>query len=259
MIKAALASLLLLLAVLAPDVYAEAAVDPSCAFAGEAAPLVPAPPGEAQPSVAVWSADADDPHAGCDGVSFQSTKLAVVMRGRFRFDGQLDDLIGRLGAISTLSHLRYWSVTDKRWLELISEAYALQGPRADKPRGDFSAAELRQVRPVYYLQRDNRSSRPVIYRLQLDVRDPSDAVAEIENVTAVRYLMVTLFPPGALQTHIHVRRVGVHTWETLIVDRVGATASFLATGHDESYVNRTAAIFRHIAGIPSDLEPPAAP
>ena len=40
--------------------------------------------------------------------------------------------------------------------------------------------------------------------------------------------------------------------------RVGEGASSFAVGREASYVNRTAALYRLVAGIPSDAEPPPA-
>jgi hypothetical protein len=40
--------------------------------------------------------------------------------------------------------------------------------------------------------------------------------------------------------------------------RATAGASALALGSDASYVNRLAALYRYVAGIPTDQEPPLA-
>jgi hypothetical protein len=51
------------------------------------------------------------------------------------------------------------------------------------------------------------------------------------------------------------RSPGIWTYYSLT--RI-AEGSWLMSGHDNSYVNRVVAVFRHVIGIPTDLEPPAA-
>jgi hypothetical protein len=195
----------------------------------------------------------------CEQLPLASAKMVIVMRGSFRFGGSLDDLLGRIGAISTLAHMRYWSVTDKKWLEFIADAYALSLPVPEYRRTDFTAAELRSSDAVHYSQQDNRSSHPVIYRMRVRVTGLTSAIIDTENVTAVSYLFIPLFPANTLHSEVHLQRLASGVWEILQVDWVGPAASAFAHGHEASYVNRTAAVFRHIAGSPSDQEPPAAP
>jgi hypothetical protein len=195
----------------------------------------------------------------CQRLPLASAKTVVVMRGGFRFGGSLDNLLTRIGAISARSHLRYWSVTDKKWLEFIASAHAVRLSTHEQAREDFTAAELRGGEPVFYMQQDNRSSRSVIYRMQVRVTGPAGAVIETENVTAIRYMFVPMFPPASLHSEVHLQRLAADVWEILQIDWVGPKASAFAGGHEASYVNRTAAMFRHFAGIPSNQPPPAAP
>ncbi len=46
-------------------------------------------------------------------------------------------------------------------------------------------------------------------------------------------------------------------WYQII--RAGHGASSLALGSEASYVNRSAALYRYVAGIPTDRDPPVAP
>jgi hypothetical protein len=48
----------------------------------------------------------------------------VTIVARFRFASGADGLLQRIGAISELTGVRYWSVTHKRWRTLIVDAYA---------------------------------------------------------------------------------------------------------------------------------------
>jgi hypothetical protein len=229
-----------------------------CALTGSASTATP----ELPPETSVWSGDMVRQIAAlpvCQRLPLASAKTVVVMRGSFRIDGSLDDLLTRIGAISARSHLRYWSVTDKKWLEFIANAHAVRLLTHEQARENFTAAELRDGEPVFYVQRDNRSSHSVIYRMQVRVTGPAGAVIEIENVTAIRYMLVPMFPPAALHSEVHLQRLAPDLWEILQIDWVGPEASAFARGHEASYVNRTAAMFRYIAGIPSNQAPPAAP
>ena len=44
-----------------------------------------------------------------------------------------------------------------------------------------------------------------------------------------------------------------------LLSRSGEGASMLTAGYEKSYVNRAAALYRALAGIKTDQEPPAAP
>jgi hypothetical protein len=186
-------------------------------------------------------------------------RLGVALAGNFAFSGTLDGLLSRVGAISALRTARYWSVTDAAWRPLVTDAFALRGPELRERRQDFTAPELRQGEGVYYAQDDSRSSAEVIYRMRVWRRGPSEAVIEMENVTPVRYRIFTLFDPGALQLVLSVRQARSGEWSLYALTRVGEGASRFALGHEASYVNRAAALYRLIAGMRSDQDPPVAP
>ncbi len=84
---------------------------------GSAAAPAYSPPGM-PPAIKVWHGD-DLERSGwkppeCSGwVPSSHSKFILAMAGSFRFDGTADELVVRIGAISTLRGVRYWSVTDK--------------------------------------------------------------------------------------------------------------------------------------------------
>ena len=83
-------------------------------------------------------------------------------------------------------------------------------------------------------------------------------VVATENVTPIRIGILNAFEPGALQTVIFLEKRGAALWGYYQAIRATAGASVLALGSDASYVNRLAALYRHVAGIPTDQEPPLA-
>jgi hypothetical protein len=225
------------------------------------APAYPLP-GE-PPIVKVWHEEDlrreswEPPH--CAGWSQSSrSKLVLATAGSFRFNGSADELIARIGAISTLRGIRYWSVTEKTWRPFVIDASALSRLDPRSRRSDFLATEMTAGSEHYYWEKQARSGS-IVYRMTVLERSPARAVVATENLSPVRFLLLTLFNPGALQSVVCVELISPGVWGAFLVVRTGEGASALAAGHDAAYVNRAVAIYRHLAGIPTNGEPPAAP
>jgi len=144
------------------------------------------------------------------------------------------------------------------WRPLVIDAWALSRPDPRSRRPDFLAAEMTAGRELYYWENDSRSGN-IVHRMTVRERSPARTVIAIENLTPVRFFFVTLFAPGALQSVEFVELVSPGVWGVYLLTRTGEGVSALAGGHEASYVNRTVAIYRHLAGIPTDEEPPVAP
>jgi hypothetical protein len=112
-------------------------------------------------------------------------------------------------------------------------------------------------RDFFYLEDDSRSGG-IVYRMRIRELSPRRAVIATENLTPVRVFLFPLFAPGALQSVEFIEELGPAIWGVYILTRAGEGTSWLAGGHDGSYVNRAVAVFRHLADIPTDAEPPAA-
>ena len=72
----------------------------------------------------------------------------------------------------------------------------------------------------------------------------------------MRLLLLALFAPGDLRSTFFLERLpasGVWGYYGLWGIRTNA----LTSGHEASSINRAVAMFRHLAGIPTDQEPPA--
>jgi hypothetical protein len=124
--------------------------------------------------------------------------LLVALAGQFQFEGSGEGLLARFGAISTLQGILYWSVSDHRWRTLITHARALDGPDLSLQRPDFTPAEMKRARGLYFAHDDNRTSAEVIYRLGVLELTPNRLVLTTENVSPVRKFMLTLAEPGGL-------------------------------------------------------------
>jgi hypothetical protein len=231
---------------------------PPCAGVATPRPAFPSP--EAPPAIMAWSgpgAAADIGEPDCTGWDdLGGSRLVVALAGTFRFDGPLDGLLERLGRVGRATGVRYWSVSDKAWRPLVLDASALASADPRDRREDFRVDELRAGGTLHYLQRDNRSGEAV-YRLRVRVAG-STAMLATENATPIRYMVVTAFPPSTLQTIQWIVPRGPGVWGAYILMRAGPGASSLADGQDAAFRNRATALFRHLAGIPTDREPPAA-
>ena len=183
--------------------------------------------------------------------------LVVALAGTFRHEGGADALLGRLGRISALTAARYWSTTDGAWRPLATDAAAWSDGDPPHRRPDFSAVELRNGRDVRFAQRDGRSTGEVVYRLRVSASDPRRLVAVVENLSPVRLLLLTVFAPGDLRSAYFLQPVAPGIWGFYALLLVHA-AGPLGSGHEASYVNRSVALFRLVAGFPTDAEPPPA-
>jgi hypothetical protein len=216
----------------------------------------------ALPNVQVWSdggLGAGWAPPGCTGWMARGFRVLVALAASFRHDGGADDLLTHFGAVSALRGIRYWSTSDKDWRVLITDAAALDGPDAKRRRSDFPAATMRSGGDLYFMQNDSRSSGEVIYRMRVRESDPARLVIAIENVGPVRAFLMTLFHPGDLQSVYFLERRAPGIWGFYSLSRTGEGASPLAGGHKASYVNRAVAFYRHVAGVPTDQNPPVAP
>jgi hypothetical protein len=184
------------------------------------------------------------------------TRLAIALGGAFAFSGSLDQLLEHAGKISAHKSIRYWSTTDKAWRNLVSDAGVVDGPQGRTVQPDPTVADLVAGRSIYYFE-VGRSGR-AIHRLTVLERTADRFVLASENVTPIRGILTTAFEPGALQSVTFVDKRGPATWGYYQVIRATEGASSMALGAESSYVNRLAALYRDMAGIPTDSEPPAA-
>jgi hypothetical protein len=184
------------------------------------------------------------------------SKLIVTLTGSFHFDGTMDGLLTKIGAISTLKDIFYWSATDKKWAHLSTDASALTDAKAKDRRGDFAASDFGKNADLYYWE-DSASTGATVYRLRVSESTPQRLVISSDNVTAIRKFIFTLVKPGALQSLLFIQRLSPQTFGVYIITRTGEGASALSNGHEETFINRADALFRQLAGIKTDQDPPA--
>lgn len=193
--------------------------------------------------------------ATCLGGLRAKMEVAIALAGRFRSPLALEDMARRAGAISHTEGLRYWSVMDEAWRTLLSEAYAVRGAESEARRPDFSAAELLGGAPLYSLQRDTRTTGLNRYRLVGRRAGPNRLIVESANATPLRFLFVELYAPEALRVVHILDRAEPGVWAVYTVSAVrGGTLE----QDPRAVINRAAAYYRYLAGVPSDRDPPLA-
>jgi len=252
---AAIASTLLLLASSAQALGPQ----PACGMA--VTPAYPSP--DSAPTIRAWQGEDLEqgnwvPPSCTNSPADSHSRLVVTLNGSFRFDGRMSALLARVGMISALRSIQYWSTTDKKWEPLSSDASALTSPDPKSRRPDFSPSELVKGAELYYWEDDTRTGS-VVYRLRVSESTPESFIILSENITPVRRFWLTLFKPGALQSVLVIEHVAPGIFNAFVVNRSGDGASVLTAGHESSYINRAAALYRQLAGIKTDQEPPAAP
>ncbi len=222
---------------------------------------VPSYPGLGDPAVVKsWSKSdfsRDWKPPACTLWSEEGFTALVTISARFQFLSGADGLLQHIGAISQLAGTQYWSTTHKQWRTLITDAYALAGSQPDQRRTDFPADELRPGRPFYFEQVDNLSGKTT-YRMTILEASANRVVFEVENVSVIRYHFIPVFHASELQSIYFFDRESDKIWRYYSILREGKNASRLVAGNEASSVNRAVAFYRHMVGIPSNQEPPAA-
>lgn len=223
-------------------------------------PIPPTPGLDASATVKSWSKTdfaSDWRPPACTGWSALGFATLVTIAARFRTTSQAEGLLRHMGAITELAGVRYWSTKNKQWQTLIVDAYALTGPQTGQRRANFAPEEMKKGKIFYFEQVDNLSGK-VTYRMQVVEASAGRVVVEVENVSTVHYLFLTLFHPGELQSVYFLDRESENVWRYYSIVRIGVHANRIVSGNESSAVNRAVAFYRHFVGIPTDQEPPAA-
>ena len=74
----------------------------------------------------------------------------------------------------------------------------------------------------------------------------------------VRYFFIRVVHPGETQSIYFLDRESENVWRFYGIVRIGMNANQRIRGNASSVVNRAVAFYRHLIGIPTGQEPPAA-
>jgi hypothetical protein len=193
----------------------------------------------------------------CTGWAAVGFTTLVTTVARFRHASETDGFLRHIGAISELAGMRYWSTTHKQWRTLIVDAHALTNSQSNQRREDFTPDEMQEGKVLYFEQVDNLSGK-AIYRMHIAEASVDRLVFDVENVSTMRYHFIPILDPGEMQSIYFLDRESDNVWRYYSIVRTGKNANGLIAGNESSSVNRAVAFYRHLVGIPSDQEPPAA-
>jgi len=182
----------------------------------------------------------------------------IAVAGRFHNAGGMAALATRVGAISTATSIRYWSVSRQKWRPLFAEAQALRTPDPDTPRDDFTEDEVSVGADLYLSQEENNPTNAVVYRMTVRERSAHRLVLSVTNESPARLLLVPIFEVGEQESVTFLLHERDQIWRYYSLTRLGGGPDTGARDHASSLVNRAIAVYRHVAGIPTDLVPPAA-
>lgn len=218
-------------------------------------PYPPAATTSDPPNVASWQELTSLP--GNCHISLQSAAdLTIALSGAFVHKGSVEQIASRLGAISPTRGLLYWSVTDSRWRELISNAYALNSPDSSDRRADFTEQEVLSGETLYFAQNDTRSWGLNVYGIHAISSSPDHLVFKSYNSSPVRLGPVTLLKPDNAQSVIFIHRLNNITWTIFTLSVI---KNSVLTARKASIINRQAAFYRLLTGQAPDSDPPLAP
>ena len=248
-------SLGILLAAICLYAIAAAQSGPRPPCEGDPLPAFPKP--GAEPAIQTWE-HTDWNAPACVGWSALGSSTLIATAGRFRNASGWEALRPRIGAVSKLTGLLYWSTTNKRWQPLILEAHAVTAASGDRRRADFSMTETAEGRTIYAEQEDNLLGR-AIYRIRIMRASADHLTVATDNISPVQSLGIPLFRTGEIESITFLDHEQNEVWSYYSLVRMSGFGTTLLSGRAASLVNRAAALYRHLAGIPADQEPPAAP
>ena len=197
----------------------------------------------------------DGPLPDCSGLRNHDVELLVRVTARFASTQDAPAMLARLGTVSSLKGMAYWSYSDKKRLMLIRESFAVDHPGSMKPRADFSAAELRSGAVLHFAQSDNRAAALVPYSLQLLSAGPERLALRVENVGDLRYMGLKLVGAHEMQWLMTLEALANGHWgyrSLLAIYHLGWGG---AEQHRLSNLARSVAMFDHLTGRQTDIEP----
>jgi hypothetical protein len=224
---------------------------PQPAYAAPGAPPVIATWTEEDANRAAWQ------NAPCLHWPPDRTRLAAALSAVLHA-GSLDDLLARYGALSQYSAIRFWSTMHQTWEPFVVQAGFTDGVEAHYTHPDLRPEDFVAGRQFYYYEIDPRTGR-TIHRLSVNQRTADRIELSTENMTAMKYSMFTIFEPRGLRSATFIERRGPNEWGYYQAIGVGEGSDFIAVHSASPYVNRLTALYRYMAGLPTDSGPPAAP
>ncbi|MGH1478606.1 MAG: DUF6675 family protein [Geminicoccales bacterium] len=223
---------------------------------------IPAFPGILHaPEVELWLDDRElemwQP-APCLGWAAKPATVLIATAGRFEHAGTTRSVLARLGAVSTHTSIRYWSVSRQKWRPLLEQSYALSASDVSARRQDFKTDELKTGDQVLVLQDEIGPAREVIQQFTIIHRDDEKVIVDASNVTPSKVLLATLLEAGGSDMHLWLEGDRGQTWSYYSLTRLSGSKLLARSTLRRSYMNRAAALFHFLAATPEKIQVPAA-
>ena len=213
------------------------------------------------PVVATWTEDDANKvawqYSPCLHWPGDRTRMATALSAVFHAPS-LDVLLTRYGALSQYKSIRFWSTMHQTWEPFVVQAGFTDGIEAHYTHPDLKPEDFVTGREFFYYEIDPRTGR-TIHRLTVNQRTADRVELSTENLTAMKYSMFTIFEPRGLRSATFIERRGPNEWGYYQTIGVGEGSDFIAVHSPSPYINRLTALYRYMAGMPTDGAPPAAP
>jgi hypothetical protein len=193
---------------------------------------------------------------GCLGWDERRQGRIVATAGRIRAKS-MEEILGRLGAISRQREIDVWSVESHDWRPLLADATALEGANPDSRRGDLAPAEFAQGALLHLLYDDSQPIGPVVYEFAVRERTDARIVLSMRNISPAKAVGLTLGGPGDILVAIFLERESASLWRYYSLSHTNLAVPFGLGPGPAEFRNRAAAMFRFAAGLPTDTMPPA--
>jgi hypothetical protein len=183
----------------------------------------------------------------------QSTMDAVAASaGRFEEPGGVDALLARFGAVSAFSNIMYMSQHGNGWRHLVKRAYALGSANENDVRADFTLDEMKSGRPLYLFM-GGTAVNSIVYRMAVVERSDDKLTLAMENTSTLRVIGIPLLREGAGQFLFTFERDTGDVWKGYVMLRVGSAVNNLLRPSINEYETRALGMFRHFAGLPTQI------
>ncbi len=190
----------------------------------------------------------------CLGWHVKPANVLLALAARFRL-ADFEALLHRFTRVSGLTKIRYWSVTRQTWRPLFLEAVPLASADPTSGRDDFRRGEIRLGQPIHVLLEDDLLG-PVVHAITVETFSPERIRVTMHNVRPGRVLGMEVLPVDGLETVLLLEREKAAVWRYWSIMRATIDAPGFLLPPTASYANRAAAIFRYVAALPTDAEPP---
>lgn len=214
------------------------------------------PPADKPPLLQCWvdGGRQDGPLPDCSALRLQDHVLLVRLTASYVAPGGIDDQLARIGAVTSLKGMPYWSFTDRRRQPLIREAYAIDAPATARQRPDFSLAELKRGQDLFFVHSDNRSSVLVPFVMRVVQQGPESFAIRVENVGDVKFMGFTVLAPHEIQWGVSLEHLGGNRYGYRALLGLRKLRMGSADTHRLSNLARVVAMFDLLSGRVTEVE-----